>query len=179
MCALFRNKYHIGSKRYPGYDYSKPGKYFITICTKDRLHYLGEIESGKMILSEIGICLRDEWLRIPEIRPDMNITLDEYVIMPDHFHAIIIIGENQYNNKIMGKFHVLYRNEFAPQIKNLSSIIRGVKSAVTTYSKKMNIDFAWQPRFYDIIIRTESELSRIRRYIIDNPGKYQNKSNPV
>ncbi|HBE40971.1 MAG TPA: hypothetical protein DDW27_07165 [Bacteroidales bacterium] len=156
MCALFRNKYHIGSKRYPGYDYSKPGKYFITICTKDRLHYFGEIENGKMILSEIGICLRDEWLKIPEIRPDMNIIIDEYVIMPDHFHAIIIIGENQYNNKYIRNLHR-----------------RNAMHGVST------ITFVWQPRFYDRIIRSGSELSRIRRYIIDNPGKYQNKSKSI
>ena len=50
-----------------------------------------------MILSEIGEIANDEWLKTPSIRQDMNITLDEFVVMPDHFHAIIIIGENRYN----------------------------------------------------------------------------------
>src|SRR5664280_688840 len=103
MCSLFRNKYRIESTRYRGYDYSSPGKYFITICTKNKIRYFGKIDNQKMILSELGNYLQNEWLKTPDIRPDMNITLDEFVVMPDHFHAIIIIGENQYNkNHIMG-----------------------------------------------------------------------------
>ena len=97
MCALFRNKYLIGSKRYRGFDYSSPGKYFITVCTKNKMPYFGKIENGKMVLSELGICLQNEWLKTPAFRPDMNISLDEFVIMPDHFHAIIIIGKHHYN----------------------------------------------------------------------------------
>jgi len=57
----------------------------------------GKIINGRMILSKIGEIVNDEWLKTPEIRRDMNITLDEFVLMPDHFHEIIIIGENRYN----------------------------------------------------------------------------------
>jgi len=97
MRALFRNRYVIGSKRYQGYDYSLPGKYFVTICTKNKTPYFGKIENGKMKLSELGICLYYELLKTPGMRSDMNITIDEFVIMPDHIHAIIIIGKNRYN----------------------------------------------------------------------------------
>jgi REP element-mobilizing transposase RayT len=177
MRPLFRNKYKIGSKRKFGYDYSLPGKYFITICTKNRIKYFGKIENRKMVLSEIGQVLQTEWLKTPLVRPDMNITLDEFVVMPDHFHAIIIIGKNQYNqnhdNRDTQTMHC--GSTFSPQIKNLASIIRGVKSAVTQYAKKMKIDFEWQPRFHDHIIRNHTESERIRNYIRRNPENWKNR----
>jgi len=150
MCALFKNRYVIGSKRYRGYDYSSPGGYFITICTKNRLPYFGTVKNGQIVLSELGNYLHNEWLKTPFCRPDMNISLDQFVIMPDHFHAIIIIGKNRYNGIIKtntvcrNAMHGVstYENAFAPQCKNLPSIIRGFKSVVTTYARKMNMDFA-------------------------------------
>jgi hypothetical protein len=65
-----------------------------------------------------------------------------------------------------------YKNQFAPQSKNLSSIIRGYKSAVTIYARKNNIDFNWQPRFHDHIIRTMDDYYKISNYIINNPAKW-------
>jgi REP element-mobilizing transposase RayT len=104
----------------------------------------------------------------------MNITLDEFVVMPDHFHAIIIIGKNQYNqNHGNHDLKNNYQNTFSPQIKNLASIIRGVKSAMTQYAKKMKIDFEWQPRFHDHIIHNNLELERIRNYIRNNPENWK------
>ena len=194
MRTLFRNKYRIGSKRLRGFDYSSPRKYFITICTKNRIRYFGKIKNGEMILSELGIYMKNEWTKTPSLRPDMNITLDEYIIMPDHFHGIIKIGENRYNDNLPNEcthamhgvsdsahaMHAVsdtnnnrnFRNDFAPQSNNLSSIIRGVKSAVTIYAKKHHLDFEWQPRYHDHIIRTNSELFRIRKYILENPKKW-------
>ena len=91
MCALFRNKYRIGSIRYRGFDYSSPGKYFITICTKNKLPYFGKIENGIMILSDPGLIANKCWQEIPNHFP--FIELDEFFIMPDHLHGIIIIIE--------------------------------------------------------------------------------------
>jgi putative transposase len=170
MCPYYQNRFLIGSKRYRGYDYSSEGCYFITINTKNKIQSFGRIENGIMILSEIGKCLSDEWLRTPLVRPDMNMTPDAFVVMPDHFHAIIYIGPNTYNAT-----HDSYINEFGPQSKNLSSIIRGVKSAVTSYARKMNISFDWHKGYYDHIIRTQRELTRIREYIISNPANWIEK----
>jgi putative transposase len=193
MYGLFRNKYRIGSDRYRGYDYSLPGAYYITICTKNKIHYFGDIENGRMIFSEIGKIANDEWLRTPEIRADMNITIGDYVIMPDHIHGIITIGENQYNigkndhcgvirrdamhcvsTKIIDKMLSMEVNSFGPQSKNMASIIRGFKSVVTKRACQIDPGFAWQPRFYDHIIRTNADLKRIRNYIRDNPNKWNN-----
>lgn len=154
MPEKFRGRYRIGSKRLKGYDYSLPGEYFITICTGHRKNYFGSGEK----LTSLGQIVRQEWLKTPDIRKDMNITLDEFVIMPDHFHAIIIIGGD-------GRIAMHRDSSFAPQSKNLASIVRGFKSAVTTWARKNNLSFSWQPRFYDHIIRNNIQLRRIRKYI--------------
>lgn len=93
----FHNKYRIPSARLVGYDYAQNGAYFITICTKNRNHYFGKIEDGNIKLSDIGEIVKYEWEKTPELRPDMNITLDQFVVMPNHFHGIVIIGNNDYN----------------------------------------------------------------------------------
>ena len=98
MGDKFKGKYRIESTRMQNWDYGWSGKYYITICTQGREYYFGEIIEGQMILSEIGEIAKSEWLKSPEIRPDMNLELDEYIIMPNHIHGIIQIGENE-NNK--------------------------------------------------------------------------------
>jgi putative transposase len=80
------------------WDYGSEGMYFITICTKNRVHLFGEIRNGEMQLSEIGEIVQQEWLKTPKIRPDMNLHLGEFVVMPNHFHGVLIIGQNLYNS---------------------------------------------------------------------------------
>lgn len=136
-----------------------------------------------MILNEIGIIAQDEWLKTPTIRPDMNLQLDEFVVMPNHFHAILFIGENQYNMPGKGTQNIApvlegfqnkkTQSKFGPQSKNLSSIIRGFKSAVTKRAKETNEHFAWQERFHDHIIRNYESYQRIRDYIVNNPAKWE------
>jgi len=93
----FQDKYRIPSARLQNWDYGWNAIYFVTICTANRDDYFGEIKNGKMTLSEIGKIVEQEWIKTPVIRPDMNLELDAFVVMPNHFHAIIVIGENQYN----------------------------------------------------------------------------------
>ncbi|HTN19810.1 MAG TPA: transposase [Pelobium sp.] len=181
----FQNKYRISSTRLQGYDYGQNGAYFITICTQNRVHYFGEIKNGEMILNEMGKLAETEWLKTFEIRPDMNLELGAFVVMPNHFHAIIIIGDNEYNctdaMQCRGAMHcasttndeTAYKNKFAPQSKNLASIIRGFKSSVTTAARKIHADFAWQPRFYDHIIRNAQSYERIKNYILNNPKNWK------
>ncbi len=138
--------------------------YFVTICTKNRIHFFGEIENGIMDFSVLGKIVAAEWVKTPAIRPDMNLELGAFVVMPNHFHAILIIGDNPYNTIMDG-----VRSAFKPQSKNLASIIRGFKSSVTTYARNNNIPFDWQPRFHDHIIRTGAAYDRISRYIVTNP----------
>jgi len=87
---MFNPKYqHRSSIRLRKYDYTEPNWYYITICTHDRENIFGKIQRSKMILNEFGKIVDEEWLKTKEIRK--NIDLDYYVIMPNHFHGIIII----------------------------------------------------------------------------------------
>ena len=94
MAEKFKDKYRIPSARLSTWDYRWAGAYFITICTQHREHFFGEIVDGTMILNGIGEMVKYEWCITPKIRPDMNLHLGEYVVMPNHFHGILIIGEN-------------------------------------------------------------------------------------
>ena len=78
------------SIRLKGYDYSKAGLYFITICVQDREHLFGEVIDGEMVLNDAGKMVRTEWLKLPE--RFKNIKLHEFVVMPNHFHAILEIA---------------------------------------------------------------------------------------
>lgn len=176
----FQNKYRIPSARLKNWNYSWAAAYFVTICTQNRIHYFGKIKNGKIELSDIGKIVEIEWLKTFEMRPDMNLEMGEYVIMPNHFHAIIGIGENEYNtgdnamnNRTDAMHCVSTGNAFAPQSKNLASIIRGFKIGVTKNARFINADFAWQPRYHDHIIRNNESHQRISNYIINNPKNWK------
>ena len=209
MTDKFKDIYRIESARLQNWNYGWRGAYFVTICTANREHYFGKIENNGIVLSEIGEIAHREWIKTPEIRPDMNIELNAFCVMPNHFHGIIMIGENEYNrrdgihgvnddhdNDVMDRTDAMCgtdamhgrdamhrvsttvvstiqtnagtQNDFIPQRKNLASVIRGFKSAVTTYARKNKISFAWQARFHDHIIRNDESFYRIRQYIENN-----------
>lgn len=88
----FQNKYRIPSARASFWDYGCSASYFVTICTYNQISYFGDIVDGEMVLSDIGGIVNTEWLKTFDMRPDMNLWMGEYVIMPNHFHAIIYIG---------------------------------------------------------------------------------------
>ena len=95
-----------------------------------------------------------------------------WALLPNHFHAILIIGGNPYNTDNTDA-KILPNHTFAPQSKNLASVMRGYKSAVTTFARKNNIKFDWQARYHDHIIRSMDEYHRISKYIINNPGMWK------
>ena len=82
-------RYHRHSIRLPEFDYSTPWWYYVTICTHPKKCWFGDIKNGKMVLNTLGKCVESEWQKTKQIRP--NVGLDDYVIMPDHLHGIIII----------------------------------------------------------------------------------------
>ena len=169
MTRKFKNKYRADTTRLKDFDYGSVSHYFITVCIKNRIKSFGEIKNGEMIFSELGRIAHYEWLKTFELRPDMNLTQGEFIIMPDHFHAIISIGENDYNKEKR-------ISRFENQSKNIGSIMRGFKSAVTTYARKNGMkDFQWQPRFHDHIIRHPEAYLRIKKYIKENPKNWKKK----
>ena len=181
----YQNKYRVESTRLQNWDYGWNAA-FVTICTKDRKHFFGEIIKTqnfafpKMQLTEIGKMANKYWYEIPQHFPFVK--LDAFVVMPNHIHGIVIIDKND-NNEIMGDAFVdmqnfaylqrptssLPKNKFGPQSKNLASIIRGYKIGVTKNAKKINPLWKWQSRFHDHIIRNDKSFARISNYIIHNP----------
>ncbi|MBK8807490.1 MAG: hypothetical protein IPO21_12950 [Bacteroidales bacterium] len=89
----FRNKYRIESHRHLNWNYSTDGYYFITIVTSNRDYVFGTIKSGKMILSDYGIIAQNEWIKSFQMRSELF--SDEFIIMPNHIHAIVIIDSNR------------------------------------------------------------------------------------
>ena len=184
----YKGKYRIQSNRLQSWDYGSNATYFVTICTKDRECYFGDVVGGKMILSEIGKIAEMEWLKTFEMRPDMNLGMGEFVVMPNHFHGIITIGKNRYNN-IRDAMHCVSsapashanpttittqsKNKFGAQSKNLASVIRGFKIGVTKNARIIQAGFAWQPNYHEHIIHNNKSYLNISKYIINNPSKWK------
>ncbi len=171
MTEKYKDKYRVESTRLRHWDYSV-GSYFVTICTRDKEHYFGNIIDGIMQLSIIGEIAKQELLKTEKMRD--NVKLDEWVIMPNHIHVIIVI-DNVETQRIasLRNNKQQYQNKFGPQSNNLASIIRGYKIGVKKWATINNVGFQWQTRFYDHIIRDENSLNNIREYIINNPLKWE------
>jgi len=174
--SKFKNKYRIESARLKGWDYSTPGSYFVTSVTYKRGNLFGKIENNEMILNDAGKIVSQCWINIP--KHFSHVKLDEFVIMPNHVHGIIFITHGNLNIPVETQNFASLRlqnknssgNKFGPQLKNLGSIVRGFKIGVTKWYREQGItDAIWQSRFHDHIIRNETELQNIRRYIINNP----------
>ena len=157
--------------RLKDYDYSQAGYYLVTICTQDRINYFGEIEQARMQLSDIGRIVTNCWQGIPEHFHDT--ALDEFVVMPNHIHGIIIIVGN-------ADLRSLPRDSAQPQDTDrskmyLSKIVHGFKSSVTRMVRKRwgNHSFGWQKSFYDHVIRNDADLHRVRTYIQNNPLNWE------
>jgi putative transposase len=171
MDDRFKNKFRISPTRLTGWDYGSSGLYYITICTKDRVHYFGDIVSDQnsethnyasLQKTPIAEIANKNWFDIPNHFPFVE--LDDFVIMPNHIHSILFINKPDKTN--------WQPNKFGSQSQNLGSIIRNYKGSVKTYATTNNIEFAWQPRYYDRVIRNEKEYANVRQYIFNNPDNW-------
>ena len=152
------------SIRLPDYDYSQAGGYFLTFSVHDRACLFGEVVDGVTRLNKLGAFVASEWSRTSAIRP--QVALDEFVVMPNHFHATITIEDPR--RGVLPYAHPTFQSPS----QTLGSIVRGFKSATTTLINSMrNTPGApvWQRNYYEHVIRNESELIRIREYIANNP----------
>jgi putative transposase len=136
--------------------------------------YFGGILSGRMNLSETGIIVHDFWLEIP--CHYSNTQLDEFIVMPDHIHGIIIL--TSISGPKPRSVNVKSGNQYWKSY-SIGSIINQFKRICTIKTKSIGLDFSWQPRFYDHIIRSDNELNRIRTYIKNNPNNWLNKEHDV
>jgi putative transposase len=189
-------RYRRRSIRLKGFDYSRSGCFFITVCTKDRECFLGEVSECKMNLNEIGKMSDRIWHEIPEHFP--NAEMDQLVVMPNHLHGIVkILEQNKSKGAdtergLMNQTPTLQRSSDCdyssdqwimmknPEMK-LGKIIRYFKAkSVLEIRKKVGNSFCWQRNYFEHIIRDENELSRIRKYIRENPVNWPvDEDNPV
>jgi len=157
------------------YNYASPGAYFVTICAKDRSLLFGDIIKGDMRLSDYGRIIAQEWEISAKIRRE--ITLDAFVVMPNHLHGVVFIEESDVG--ATGGSPV----RSGPRQHSLGSFLSGFKSATT---KRIN-DLGqtpgrpiWQRNYYEHIIRNEQSLHRIREYIANNPARWDfDRENPA
>jgi putative transposase len=163
------------SPRLKGFDYSKPGEYFVTMCTRNRLCTLGQIVGGTMRVSELGRIAGDCWKSIPDHFG--NARVDVYRIMPNHVHGITTIlrapvGAEYIQARRERRPHPR-RHEFQHIIPNsLGSIVRSFKAAVTRAFRRgteWEGETVWQRNYHDHIIRNPTEYFFIKRYIRRNP----------
>jgi len=184
MPELFKNKYRIMSARLQSWNYGWDGSYFITICTKSRERYFGDIIDGTMKLSHIGILADVFWNEI--VNHAKNVTLGGYVVMPNHLHGILMLNnDDNHGNRdkacLVSTDREIKRDtsigqgRFQNQGKNtISSIIGAYKSAVTKHAHRSGYEFAWKTRFYDHIIRNEKSFNQITEYVKSNPENWEN-----
>ena len=174
------DKHHRKSIRLKNYDYSKNGYYFITICSKNRECLFGEIRRGTIFcaLNQGGRIVDQCWKEI--VIHYENVIIDEFIIMPNHINGIIIINNDRFQD-ILGVQNIepLRRNQFQHIIPgSIGSIIRGFKIGVTKWFRNnTDIHQIWQKGFYEHIIRNDDELNNIRKYIQDNPHKWEEEKN--
>ncbi len=182
---------HRRSIRLKGWDYRRAGFYYVTIVTKNNVCLFGNVENEQMDLNEIGKIVQDEWLKTPIVRPYVG--LDEFVIMPNHLHGIIIIkdeseiedaSESREEIQTGGAIRRIARKDgnemMNPKARlksaSLGAIIGQFKSES---AKRINIDRSspgmpvWQRNYYEHIVRDDKSLERIRKYIINNPLKWE------
>ena len=166
----FKRRYRIESARLRSWDYASPGWYFVTVCTKHRENFLGNVCCGEMCVSDAGRIVSEEWMKTEIIRS--NIRLDEWVVMPNHIHGILVIVKRMIIVETSRR-GVSTSSKWKPG--TLGAIINQFKSISTKRIRRAGTTtFAWQPRFYDRIIRNEDALSHIRTYIQNNPMKWEN-----
>lgn len=189
----FRNQYRIPSTRLQHWDYGTNGAYFITICTKNREHYFGNITNDEMQLNELGQLANQYWSEIPE--HFSFVELGNFVVMPNHIHGILIIDKNANvpvetrliaslppataslpsqtaipSQKITGGFAGL-KNPMVHE--NISRIARWYKGRPSFEMRQFRTDFVWQSRFHDHIIRDAQSFENIQNYISNNPMNWK------
>jgi REP element-mobilizing transposase RayT len=154
---------HRRAIRLAGYDYSRPGAYYVTICTATRECLFGEVTDYEMRLNGLGCFVQRHWLSLPVHYA--NVKLDSFIVMPNHIHGIIRIAD------------------VATKGVPLSEIVRGFK---TWTARRINERRGstgtplWQRDYYEHIIRDDADLRRIRQYIIENPANWKNDTeNPA
>jgi REP element-mobilizing transposase RayT len=180
--------HHRHTVRLQGYDYSQTGAYFVTLCTQGRKCLFGDIVDGQMRLNNAGKIVAGEWMKTAEMRNDIE--LDEWAIMPNHFHAILVIVRRgdllvaldlpvtvaQSTARNILRTGRPAGRPYGPPPRSIGAVMAGFKSAV---AKRINewrqtpgVPL-WQRNYWEHVIRSEPELNGTREYIRNNPAQWE------
>jgi putative transposase len=173
------NKHQRRSIRLKNYDYSASGAYFVTICVQNRDRLFGNVFDNEMILNDAGQMIVTEWQTLPPRFP--AIELDEFVVMPNHFHAILVINPVGAGLVPAPDVPAPTENRATPRVAPTLGDMVGAFKSITTHSYIQGVKQhgwppfdrrLWQRNYWEHIIRNETSLHRIRQYIQDNPARW-------
>lgn len=161
------------------YDYAQQGAHFVAVCTKGKACLFGNVVGDEMVLNDAGRMVEQCWNAIPEHFPQVG--LDYYVVMPNHVHGILFIGDAP---GIVGakNFSPVRLSKTSNNIqdqrplgtsKTIGSIVRGFKTGITKWMRQhTSMHNVWQRNYFERVIRNERELNGIREYIEKNPLRW-------
>jgi len=156
------------SIRLKDYDYTQAGAYFATICTQKKASILGTVKNGETILNIYGQVVAECWRWLTKQYP--YVELDEWVVMPNHMHGIIILCRGGSRTAPTGNYKPLGRliGAFKTTSTKRINALRGTRGVPV-----------WQRNYYEHVIRNEDDLNEIQQYILDNPVKWDmDEENP-
>jgi REP element-mobilizing transposase RayT len=172
-------RHHRQSTRLRGYDYSRDGAYYVTLCTHRRQPLFGDVVAGEMHLTALGRIVHDEWFRSATIRREIALWDREFVVMPNHIHGIVWILDGRGDRPVAPTTNDDARG---PGPGSIGAFIAGFKSVATKRINELRDrprTPVWQRGFHDHIVRDANELQRIRRYISNNPRNWESdEENP-
>lgn len=166
MAKYDPNNHHRRTIRLPEYDYSTNGLYFITICTERRVHLFGDIVGEEMVCNPVGEMIKETWCNLPQKYPCL--LLYSYVVMPNHFHAIFGLMNDE-------KATVVTVGNIVGAFKSISTVnyCKAVnEKGWPPFNKRL-----WQYNYYEHIIRNEKSFNQITEYIILNPSRWNEDEN--
>jgi putative transposase len=170
------------SARMKDFDYSQAGAYFVTICTQNKVCLFGDVTDGKMVLNDAGRMVEKWYRELPKKFKD--IAIDEYIIMPNHIHFIIVN-----TGSVGADLCVCPRNTNAGEHAGspLRKIVQWFKT-MTTNEYMRNVQRnewqpfngkLWQRNYYEHVIRNDGDMNQIREYVAQNPMKWElDEENP-
>ncbi len=196
-----KERHHRKSIRLKGYDYQTPGYYFVTICANKRQCLFGNVINQQMQINNFGKMVNDVWHALP--RHYYKINIDEFVVMPNHFHGIIqIVGagsprpnmspppndtmltkhkmDNNLSIMINNQHHIKKgRGNRAPTLGQIVAYFKYGTTKQINLIRKIPGVRLWQRNYYEHIIRNEHDLNRARQYIHDNPKMWNTDPNNI
>jgi putative transposase len=184
------DRHHRRSIRLPGYDYSRAGAYFITVCTHERECVLGEVSGDEVVLTPAGAAVQQVWQSLPQRFP--GLTLDAFVVMPNHIHGVLTTRsrartahEHQppmpdATSRCLQPAGAASGAHNAPTLGQVLRAFKSVSAIQANAALNRSGRPLWQRNYHDEVIRTDAALAHIRQYIAENPRRWaEDPDNPA